>query len=389
MAKSKRDYYEVLGVNRNATQQEIKKAFRKLAMQYHPDRNKAPDAEDKFKEINEAYEVLNDDEKRRLYDMHGHDGLNAQGFHQEGFNPFDIFNSVFGEGFNFGMDMDDGFGDVFSSFFGGGNRTSRQEYVELNQLIDIKISFISAVKGIIKDIEYPRNKTCNTCNGFGAEPGPNNIVSCSNCEGKGWIIKNQKTPFGTIQSRKTCSNCHGEGKIINKKCNTCKGNKVVEEIVKRKIQIDPGTYDQDVIVIKNEGNIFEKQVGDLYVRVTVENSMVFERNKNDIIVRPLVDPILAIVGGKIVVPTLDGNKEILIKPGTANNDRIIITNGGIKSPERGLFKNNRQGDLIVIINYAKPIHYSKHDLKKLSEFVHENDSVNSYIKLAEKEFKNN
>ncbi len=359
MAKQKRDYYEILGVSRDATQPEIQKAFRRLAMQYHPDRNKDPGAEDKFKEINEAYEVLNDDQKRRLYDLHGHDGLNAQGFHQEGFNPFDIFNSVFGDAFSFGVDDD--FGGPFGSFFTNA-RTAQQDHIELNLLIDVKIGFIEAAKGAIKDVEYPRNKTCGRCDGSGAEPGPGNVVPCSACDGKGSVIKNQKTPFGIFQTQRTCSACRGQGEVIHKKCSACRGRRVVEETTRRKIQIDPGTFDQDVVVIKNEGNVFANQVGDLYVRIAVKPSMIFERNKNDVVVRPLVDPILAIVGGKITVPTLDGNKEIILKPGTANGERITIAGGGIKSAERGLFKSARHhGDLIVIVTYAKPNHYSKHD----------------------------
>ncbi|WP_033160106.1 DnaJ domain-containing protein [Mycoplasmoides alvi] len=389
MAAQKRDYYEVLGVGRNATQQEIKKAFRKLAMQYHPDRNKAPDAEEKFKEINEAYEVLDDPEKRRFYDMHGHEGLNAQGFHQGGFNPFDIFNSVFGEGFSFDMDMDDDFGSVFSSFFGG-HSNQQQEGIELNKLIDIQINFIEAAKGTIKDIKFSRDKTCVTCDGSGAEPGYNNISSCAKCDGKGFVVQSQKTPFAVVfQTRRTCNNCKGQGKIITKKCSNCNGNKVIGETINRKIQIEPGTYDQDVIVIKNEGSSFNDKKGDLYVRITVLPSKIFERNKNDIIVRPLVDPILAIVGGNVMIPTLDGNKEITLKPYTANGECITISGGGIKtSNERSLFKNNRAGDLVIIINYAKPANFSKSDLKKLSEFVQKNHDVESYIKAVEKEFQN-
>lgn len=388
MAAKKRDYYEVLGVSRNATQQEIKKAFRKLAMQYHPDRNKAPDAEEKFKEINEAYEVLDDAEKRRLYDMHGHDGLNAQGFHQGGFNPFDIFNSVFGEGFsfnNFSMDMDDDIGDVFSSFFGRGRH--KDETIELNQLIDIQISFIDAARGVIKDIKYTRDKNCDVCNGSGAQPGEHNIDTCSKCGGEGYVIQNQKTVFAIFQTRKTCSSCNGRGTTIINKCLKCNGKKVISESVNRKIQIDAGTSDQDVIAVKNEGNSFNGKSGDLYVRVSVLQSSIFEKINNDIIVRPLVDPILAIVGGPITVPTLDGNTEINLKPYTANGERIIVTGGGIKGSGR-IFKANRGGDLIIIINYAKPVNYSKQDLKKLSQFIQKNENVETYIKNAEKEFQN-
>lgn len=391
MPKSKRDYYEVLELSRNATQSDIKKAFRKLAMQYHPDRNKNPDAEERFKEINEAYEVLGDEEKRRLYDLHGFEGLNASGFHSEGFNPFDIFNSVFGEGFgNFSVDFDDsGFGDVFSHFFGGNSKKHR-DLGDINVLIDIDISFVESAKGTIRDVEYEREKTCTLCGGTGADTTSlNSLETCHVCEGSGVILRSQKTPFGVFQSKSRCSSCKGEGKNIRKKCSLCLGKKVINEKVKRKIQIEPGLFDQDVIIITGEGNSFHDRVGDLYVRVNILKSNIFERNNNDVIVHPVVDPILAIVGGSIFVPTLDGAKEIILKSGTANGERITVSGGGIKySRENGFFKNHRSGDLIIIIKYARPVNYNKQDLKKLKEFLQPNSEVESYLKVAQKEFSN-
>lgn len=383
MAKQNRDYYEILGVSRSASQSEIKKAFRKLAMQYHPDRNKAPEAEEKFKEINEAYEVLSDDEKRKMYDTYGHEGLNASGFHAEDFNPFDIFNSVFGEGFaNFSTG---GFGDVFSEFFGG-HATRQQPHVDLNRLVDIDITFIEAAKGVIREITYQRDILCKTCNGSGASDRPDSISTCASCEGNGYATRTQKTPFGAFQTKTVCGACHGEGKVIRDKCAACNANKVNTETVQRKIQIEPGLYDQDVIVIKGEGNQYKSQIGDLFLRVNVKPSRIFERSKYDVIVKPLVDPLLAIAGGIITVPTLDGVKEVRLKPGTANGERIILYGGGIVNNERTIFKSAKHGDLILIITYARPNDYSKAELKKISELIKENDEVVSYIKSIEKEY---
>lgn len=390
---SKRDYYEVLGIARDASKSDVKRAFRRLAMQYHPDRNKDPGAEDRFKEINEAYEVLGDDEKRAMYNQYGHEGLNASGFHQEGFNPFDIFNSVFGDGFmgfDFGGNAEEANmgGDPFAHFFGGNNRRRRAEpVIDLNRLVDVRISFVEAALGTIRDIEYTRQHQCSACSGSGAQGGPNNLVKCTTCDGVGTIIRSQKTPFGFFQQKALCNACHGAGTTIKEKCRSCNGEKLASETIKRKIQMEPGLFDQDVIAIKNEGSRFNGQTGDLFVRVNIAPSNIFERAKNDVIVRPLVDPIVALVGGTIQVPTLQGPKEIALKPRTANGERIIVAGGGIRYVDRGFFKNSRRvGDLIVIIAYARPVEFTKAELKKLRELVRDNPEVDAYAQLAEKEF---
>lgn len=397
---SKQDYYKILGVDRSASQSDIKRAFRKLAMQYHPDRNKDSGAEEKFKEINEAYEVLNDEEKRKLYDRYGHEGLNASGFHQEGFNPFDIFNSVFGEG-GFGgfADADNiefgdgGFGDVFSSFFGGGRKKQKGRYrekVEVNLLVDIKISFVESAKGCIKNIDYVREKNCDKCKGTGAAATANSIIDCATCQGEGVVVESRRTPFGTFQTQGICPTCRGEGKIIKEKCLACEGKRTISEKVEKKIQIDAGLYDQDVIVVKGEGHSYGDQVGDLYVRVNIEDSWIFKRSENDIIVKALVDPLVAIIGGTIHVATLDGIKEIPIKAETKSGESITISGGGIKTVQQGkIFKSSKTGDLIVIVEYARPVHYSKQDVKKLKELVRNNDEVDAYIEKVKKAYDKN
>lgn len=392
---SKRDYYEILGISKNADQSEIKRAFRKMAMKYHPDRNKDPNAEELFKEVNEAYEVLNDEEKRKLYDRYGHEGLNASGFHQEGFNPFDIFNSVFGEGFSGfseGIEFGSGgFGDVFSSFFGGGasRRASHHEQVEINLLVDLNLSFLESAKGCVRDVTYVRQKTCKICKGTGAGTSPNAIKICGTCHGEGVVVQTKRIPFGTFQTQGICGTCRGEGKTIREKCNNCHGQKMISEEVVHKVQAEPGLFDQDVIVVKGEGHTYMNQVGDLYVRVNIADSRIFERNHNDVIVKALIDPLEAIVGGTVQVATLNGMRQIEVKPGTRNGEQIILSGEGIKTSNQSrLFKMNRTGDLIVIITYSSPNHYSKHELKKLQEFVKPNDEVNAYIKALEKELTN-
>ncbi|WP_027119413.1 molecular chaperone DnaJ [[Mycoplasma] testudinis] len=392
MAQSKRDYYEILGITKSADQSEIKRAFRKMAMKYHPDRNKEPDAEERFKEINEAYEVLNDEEKRKVYDRYGHEGLNASGFHQEGFNPFDIFNSVFGEGFSGfsseGVEFGGGFGDMFSSFFGGGGRRQAQQeqQFEVNLLVDLHLNFIEAAKGCVKDVEYTRQKTCSTCSGSGAGTATDAIQVCSTCHGEGVIVQNKRTPFGTFQTQGICGSCRGEGKIIREKCATCKGQRTISETLVSKVKVDPGLYDQDVIVVKGEGHSFLNQVGDLYVRTNIAESRIFERSQNDILVKALIDPLDAMVGGTIYVATLNGLRQVEIKPGTRNGEQIILTGEGIKSAQPGrIFKSSRAGDLIVIVTYAAPNRYNKQEIKKLQELVRPNEEVEAFVKAMKKE----
>lgn len=385
---SKRDYYEILEVSRSATQQDIKKAFRKLAMKYHPDRNKDSDAEEKFKEVNEAYEVLSDEEKRKLYDTYGHEGLNASGFHQGGFNPYDVFNSVFS-----GFDFEGGFGDVFSQFFGGGGSGfHNQEYIEevdLNLVHEIKINFLEAANGCIKNIKYTRQVTCPDCNGSGSADG--DVIACSDCNGEGFVVEQRRTLLGMFQTKKTCPSCKGEGQTIKNKCKKCKSRRMVDEVVERKVSIDSNVFYQDVVIVRGEGHIYKNLVGDLFLRVKIEPSRVFELRDNHVVVNVLVDPLVAITGGTILIPTLKEIKEINLKAGTKNGDIITIANGGInlKLDSRLYGANyNEKGDLIVVINYARPSEYSKQEIAKLKEFIKQNKEVNLYETLMKKELNN-
>lgn len=371
---AKRDYYDVLGVSKTADESEIKKAFRKKAMEYHPDRNKSPDAEERFKEVNEAYEVLSDSNKRATYDQFGHDGLNSQGFHSEGFDPFDIFNQVFGGS--------GGFEDIFGSFFGGGfGRSTRREYEDEKDpdiLVAISISFIESILGTKKKIEYNIDSECNVCHGSGASNDPGSIETCNQCKGSGYVILTRKTMLGVMQQQSICDKCKGQGKIIAKKCKECNGKKYFKEKVVETIDVPVGIVDNAKFVVKKLGNKINGKRGDLYVNVRIVPSTIFERHNNDIYVIVKVDPILAIVGGTVQVPTPYGIKNIKIKPGTKHDEKIVVSNHGVK----GTYGS---GDLFGVIKYSVSKYDSKQidELKKFAKTT--NNEIEKYIEQARRE----
>lgn len=386
---AKRDYYEILGISKSADEVEIKKSFRKKAMEFHPDRNKDAGADEKFKEVNEAYEVLSDSQRRATYDQFGHDGLNNQGFHSQGFDPYDIFNQFFsndsssssGDFGGFG-----GFGDIFGSLFGNqqGRRSDNfnQPNHNVNLMIALQITFIESILGTSKQVEYKIEKDCNTCSGIGASNEPNSISNCSSCNGRGYVIAKKRTLLGVMQTQSVCSTCKGAGKVITKKCQNCKGHKQIEEKVKVTIDIPAGISNDETLVLNGLGNKINGQLGNLYINVKIESSNIFERRKNELYVRAKIDPIVAIVGGEIDVPTPYGIKKILINPGVANNEIITISEHGIKNIKKF---SNSNGDLFAVIEYAKPNKYSSNELKELSRFIQDNDEVKKYINQAKKE----
>ena len=384
----KRDYYEVLGISRDASESEIKKAFRKKAMEFHPDRNKSPEAEEKFKEVNEAYEVLSDPSKKATYDQFGHDGLNSQGFHSEGFDPFDIFNQFFGGGQSSGGFSESGFGgfeDIFSNIFGGGRGRSQGFYEdqrELNLMVSVTISFVESVLGTKKNIEYKIEKDCDSCNGLGASNEDGSINICSNCGGKGVVITQNSTIMGVMQTQTICGAWHGKGEEIVKKCKTCNGKKMLDEKVTLEVEIPSGVRDGENLVVHNKGNIYKGKKGSLYLNIKVIPSNIFSRKNNDIYVIAKIDPIMAIVGGEIKVPTPYGIKTIKVKPGAKNGDIITLSGYGIKSMKK--FTGNH--DLYAVIEYTSSKKFSSSELKELSKFINsKNDEYEKYIAQAEKE----
>ena len=366
-----RDYYDILGVSKNATQDEIKKAFRKKARQYHPDVNKdnPKEAEAKFKEANEAYEVLSDETKKAQYDQFGHDafkqggGAGAGGF-QGGFGGF---GSQAG-GFS------DIFGDFFGGMFGGGHQQhGPQKGNDLRE--DIDISFEDAAFGKSMAINIQRHEECDHCHGTGGEPG-SKVDTCPNCHGSGQEVVIQNTPFGRMQSARTCSRCHGSGKVIEKPCSKCRGSG--EVLVKRKIdiKIPAGVDNGSRLRVSNEGEpgILGGPKGDLYVYIYVRPHKEFERNGNDVISRVTISFAQAALGATIQVNTLDGKVELKIPEGTQTGTAFRLKGKGIPY----LRNPKLRGDQHVVVTVQTPKKLTETQRELLLRFAKEgNEDVNN------------
>jgi len=332
----KRDYYEVLGVSRTASQEEIKKAFRRLARQYHPDVNKDPGAEEIFKEINEAYEVLSDPEKRARYDRFGHAGINGTG----GFPDF--------SGFGFG-----GLDEIFEDFFGFGmgTRRARQRPRRGADLrYDLTIEFEEAVFGCEKELEVPRDEICPHCRGTGAEPGTQ-PVRCPQCHGTGEVRRVQQTILGSFVSVTTCPRCGGTGEVVNTPCTHCRGRKVVRVTRRISVKIPPGVDDGTRIRLAGEGEPGEYggPPGNLYVVLNVKPHPYFRRQNNDIILELGINVAQAALGDEVEVPTLDGPVKLSIPPGTQTGQVFRLRGKGVP-----YLRRNGRGDQLVIINVQIP-----------------------------------
>lgn len=346
---TKRDYYEVLGVPRSASAEEIKKAYRQLALKYHPDRNSGDtDAESRFKEAAEAYEVLRDPEKKRLYDQYGHEGLHGAGF--QGFSNFDdIFSS-----------FSDIFGDVFG--FSGGRRSQRRRPTRGSDLrFDTSISLEEAAKGTEIELEIPKTETCEHCGGNGAEPGTS-PETCSLCGGRGQVYRTQG--FFTIST--TCSTCRGSGKIIPKPCKTCRGSGFIAGKKQIKVKIPPGVDTGATMRVSGEGEMGEMggPPGDLYVFIEIKPHDVFIRQGDDLYVETTLSFVQAALGTTIKVPALDGEIDLEIKPGTQPNEIYSIKDKGIKH-----LRANGSGSLNVGVKVEIPRKLSKEQQEILHQFA--------------------
>jgi molecular chaperone DnaJ len=334
---SKRDFYEVLGVNKASSEADIKKAFRKLAKEYHPDVNRGNnEAEHKFKEINEAYEILSDPQKRARYDQFGHAGNNPN----------------YGGGFGGFEEMDFGFGDIFESFFGGsfGGRTSRNRKgpkrgADLKTFMEI--SFEEAAFGIEKDVTINRQEVCNDCKGTGAKDGTA-PTACKHCNGSGQVQVKQSTPFGQFVNIKNCDVCHGEGKINSNPCNTCGGHAKVKKAVKINLKIPAGIDDGQTISLRGEGDPGSNggPSGDLHINIRVKPHNIFIREDSDIHCTIPITFVQAALGAEIEIPTLNGKEKFSIPEGTQSNSVFKLRGKGI-SHLRGSGKGDQYCKIIV------------------------------------------
>jgi len=375
-----KNYYDILGVSKTATADEIKKAFRKLAHEHHPD--KAHGNEAKFKEINEAYQVLGNEEKRKQYDQFGQtfngQGFNAgAGFGGQGFNWQD-FTRQYGNqgGFRTNINFDDlnfDLGDLFGDFFGGSNRRSKSRSYEREQTgedieIQMTIGFKEAVFGTEKIIALEKQDVCDKCNGSGSEPG-SKTITCPECKGKGQIEQTQRTIFGVFTTRSVCNTCAGEGKKPEKFCSKCYGEGRVKNKKEIKIKIPAGIDEGQQIKISGAGNVGLKgaSAGDLYISFKINPDKIFAREGNNILSQIEIDITQAALGDKIEIETIDGRVILKIPEGTQSGKVFILKEKGV--PE--LNRPGHRGDMIVEVIVKIPTKLSRAGKKILEELKEE------------------
>ncbi len=358
---TKRDYYEILGMDKKASVDDIKKAYRQLAMQYHPDRNKSPDAEEKFKEISEAYAVLSDQNKRQQYDQFGHAGIDMRYSQEDIFRgvDFDDILRDFGMGgFGYGRG-----GSIFDIFFGGGRQEGPRRGSDI--LYELSIDFEEAASGKTVELEIPRTETCDVCNGSGAKPGTSPRV-CPTCRGSGQVSRTQNTPFGRFMTTSTCGTCRGSGNIIDTPCTACHGSGMVQRKRKIEVKIPPGVDTGSRLRVTGEGEAGEKggRPGDLYVEIHVRPHSIFIRHENDILIEVPISFTQAALGDEIVVPTLDGKAKMKIPPGTQNGHIFRLRGKGFPS-----LYTSGSGDQLVKIKVEVPTKLNEKQKELLREFA--------------------
>jgi molecular chaperone DnaJ len=361
---SNRDYYEILGVGRNASNDEIKASFRKLARQYHPDVNKEAGAEEKFKEVNEAYGVLSDSEKRARYDRFGKEGLgNMGGFRDYTVDFNDIFEELFGRGFGFST-----------------SRRSRNSPRRGRDLqMQVSLTFEEAVFGVEKEIEFEREETCSRCNGSGAEP-ETTPVRCSTCNGQGEVRQVRQTFLGQMVQTATCATCNGRGEIISSPCKTCRGGGLERKTVTKKVQIPAGVDGGTQIRLAGEGGpgVNGGPNGSLFLILDVMPHQFFKRRENDILLNLDINVAQAALGAEIDVPTLDGNEKLKIPAGTQPGKVFHIRNKGVPHLRR-----SGRGDQLVIVNVAVPAKLTKEQRELFEKLA---ESLGTTVKPQEKGF---
>jgi molecular chaperone DnaJ len=385
---AKRDYYEVLGVKKNASLDEIKKAYRELALRYHPDRvphEQKKDAEERFKEISEAYAVLSDSQKRALYDQYGHAGIDQRFTYEDIFKGAD-FSSIFEDlgdfGFGGGL-FDEIFGDFGFNIFGGsrrrqpGGRRRRGRDLE----IEVNITLEEAASGTEKTMRVPRYEPCSTCQGTGAKPGTKKST-CPQCKGSGRIVASS----GFFQIAQTCNRCRGEGSVITSPCPDCSGEGRTKVTRNIKVQVPAGVYTGSHLRIRGEGEAGAYSRGDLYVIINVKQHDIFDRHNNDIICEVDISVTKAILGGEIQVPTLNGKVKMKIPSGTQPNRVFRLRDKGIPD-----LHGRGRGDELVRVNVKIPTNLSVEQKRLIEEFARasgeEMDSRESIVDRIKKTFK--
>ncbi len=362
---SKRDYYDVLGVSRTASKDEIKGAYRKLALQYHPDRNKSSGAEEKFKEISEAYAVLSDAEKRQQYDTYGHAGIGERYTNEDLFRDVD-FNDIFRDlGFGFGG----GFGGIFDTLFGpgargqGGRGRSRGSDLQYN----LEITLEQAAKGLSTEVNVPREEICDVCQGSGAAPG-SSVKTCNQCGGTGQVQHVQASGFSRLIRIETCNVCRGQGKIIERPCPECHGARIVRKRRKITVKIPPGVDTGSSLRLRGEGEASRSggSTGDLYVVLNVKPHPIFERRGNDILCDIEVGYPQLALGTEVEVPTLESKAMLKVPPGTQAGTILRLRGKGLPSLEDG-----RPGDELVRITVGVPKKLTPRQRALLDELARE------------------
>jgi len=366
-----KDYYKILGVEKTATKEEIKKAYKKLAKKYHPDLNKSSDGAEKFKEVSEAAAVLGDDQKRQQYDQFGTTADQFSG----GFQGFDFsdFMSDIGGGFDFD--------NIFESFFGApfGRRRRRGPQRGADLRYDLEITLEDAATGTTKHIVVPRLDRCSKCDGSGAE-SKSDIEDCPQCNGSGTYRRTQRTPFGIFSTTTTCPKCKGQGKYIKNECSVCDGTGVVKKTKKIEIKVPAGSETGTNLRVVGEGEAGEKgaESGDLYVIVHVKEHDVFERHGDDIYIKANLPFTIAALGGEINVPTLKGNAKLKIPAGTQSNTVFRMNGKGIPH-----LHGSGAGDEDVEVIITVPKKLTKKQKEHLKEFQKESKKKGFLKKVFE------
>lgn len=362
-----KDYYEILGITKNASNEEIKKAYRKLAQKYHPDKGGGKEAEEKFKEINQAYQTLSDPGKRSTYDQFGEAGSRMGGGGAGGFNWNQYQQGFGGQGFNVNFDDLGGFGDIFEMFTGGGGASARRPQKGADIEAAISIDFMDAVRGIEKEITLDKNDVCDRCKGSGAEPG-SGTKTCPTCNGSGQVRQERQTIFGVMAQATICPTCKGSGKVPEKPCSKCKGEGRIKERKPFKVKIPAGIATGQTIRVPEKGEAGHAGIkpGDLYLTVMVKEDKRFTREGNNILSEVSISFPQAALGTTVQVETVDGQLKLKIPAGTQPGKVFKLSEKGMP-----ILNSARRGDQLVTVKVKTPTKLNRKQKQLLEEL--END----------------